>query len=80
MGQDLVARLVELKQLVGRGSLYVRKEYGVELYHRGHYQRAEKQFRKIVRAAAGEAWELAPRLAGPWGERPSYRSRSASAR
>jgi cellulose synthase operon protein C len=52
------------KQLIAaaKGSLFVRKEYGVELFHHGHFARAEVEFRKIVRAAAGDNRALAPAL------------------
>ncbi len=45
-----------------KGSLFVRKELGNELYHRGHYARAEAEFRKTVTAAAGDNRALAPAL------------------
>ncbi len=52
------------KQLVtaSNNSLFVKKELGNELYHRGHYQKAEAEFRKMVTASAGDNRALAPAL------------------
>jgi len=44
------------------GSLFVKKEYGRELMNRGHYKRAEVEFRKIVTQSSGDNRALAPAL------------------
>lgn len=51
----------ELVRAAG-GSLFVKKELGNELFYRGHYARAEKEYREIVRASAGDNRALAPAL------------------
>jgi tetratricopeptide (TPR) repeat protein len=50
-----------LVRLAG-GSLFVKKELGRELLHRGHHALAEEEFRKILRASAGDNRALAPAL------------------
>lgn len=52
------------KQLVksASGSLFVKKELGTELYYRGHYERAEKEFRSVCKGAVGDNRALAPCL------------------
>jgi tetratricopeptide (TPR) repeat protein len=44
------------------GSLFVRAELGRELLARGHADRAEGEFRELVKAAAGDNRALAPAL------------------
>ncbi|MEJ7728512.1 MAG: tetratricopeptide repeat protein [Polyangiaceae bacterium] len=44
------------------GSLFVRAELGRELMSRGHADRAEAEFRELVKAAAGDNRALAPAL------------------
>ncbi|MCA9617538.1 MAG: tetratricopeptide repeat protein, partial [Myxococcales bacterium] len=44
------------------GSLFVKKELAGELFNRGHYQKAEEEYRAIVQAAAGDNRALAPAL------------------
>jgi tetratricopeptide (TPR) repeat protein len=44
------------------GSLFVKKEFATELYNRGHYVRAEAEYRKMVRASAGDNRAMAPAL------------------
>ncbi len=51
----------QLVRLAG-GSLFVKKELGRELLHRGHHALAEEEFRKIVRASAGDNRAVAPAL------------------
>jgi cellulose synthase operon protein C len=45
-----------------QGSLFVKAELGRELLARGHYDRAEVEFRDLVKAAAGDNRALAPAL------------------
>jgi tetratricopeptide (TPR) repeat protein/HEAT repeat protein len=45
-----------------QGSLFVKAELGRELLTRGHYDRAEAEFRDLVSAAAGDNRALAPAL------------------
>jgi tetratricopeptide (TPR) repeat protein/HEAT repeat protein len=44
------------------GSLFVKAELGRELLSRGNYDRAEAEFREVVKAAAGDNRALAPAL------------------
>jgi tetratricopeptide (TPR) repeat protein len=44
------------------GSLFVKKELGTELFHRGLYEKAEEEFRKVCKEAAGDNRALAPCL------------------
>jgi tetratricopeptide (TPR) repeat protein len=44
------------------GSLFVRAELGRELLSRGHFDRAEAEFRDVAKAAAGDNRVLAPAL------------------
>src|SRR5262249_47718701 len=44
------------------GSLFVRAELGRELLSRGSYDRAEAEFRDVVKAASGDNRALAPAL------------------
>jgi tetratricopeptide (TPR) repeat protein/HEAT repeat protein len=46
----------------GQGSLFVKGELGRELFARGEYERAEAEYRELVRAAAGDNRALAPAL------------------
>lgn len=46
----------------GGGSLFVKAELGRELLARGQYERAEDEFREVVKAAAGDNRALAPAL------------------
>jgi tetratricopeptide (TPR) repeat protein/HEAT repeat protein len=45
-----------------QGSLFVKAELGRELLARGHYERAEVEFRDLVKAATGDNRALAPAL------------------
>ncbi|AKT42377.1 tetratricopeptide repeat protein [Chondromyces crocatus] len=45
-----------------QGSLFVKAELGRELSARGHHDRAEVEFRELVKAAAGDNRALAPAL------------------
>jgi tetratricopeptide (TPR) repeat protein/HEAT repeat protein len=45
-----------------QGSLFVKAELGRELLGRGHYERAEGEFRELVKAATGDNRALAPAL------------------
>lgn len=45
-----------------QGSLFVKAELGRELLGRGHYERAEAEFRDLVKAATGDNRALAPAL------------------
>src|SRR5262249_3948354 len=45
-----------------QGSLFVKAELGRELLSRGEYERAESEFRELVKAAAGDNRALAPAL------------------
>jgi tetratricopeptide (TPR) repeat protein len=45
-----------------QGSLFVKAELGRELLSRGHYERAEGEFRELVKAATGDNRTLAPAL------------------
>lgn len=45
-----------------QGSLFVKAELGRELLSRGHYEKAEVEFRDLVKAAAGDNRALAPAL------------------
>ncbi|NUQ75214.1 MAG: tetratricopeptide repeat protein, partial [Polyangiaceae bacterium] len=45
-----------------QGSLFVKAELGRELLGRGHYERAEAEFRELVKAATGDNRALAPAL------------------
>ncbi|MCC6556491.1 MAG: HEAT repeat domain-containing protein [Polyangiaceae bacterium] len=45
-----------------QGSLFVKAELGRELLSRGYYDRAEAEFRDLVKAAAGDNRALAPAL------------------
>ncbi|HEY4117512.1 MAG TPA: HEAT repeat domain-containing protein [Byssovorax sp.] len=45
-----------------QGSLFVRAELGRELLARGQFERAEAEFRDVVKAAAGDNRALAPAL------------------
>lgn len=61
---DLVAataRHVELVRSAG-GSIFVRRELGVELMNRGNFAAAEAQFRELVKATSGDNRALAPAL------------------
>jgi tetratricopeptide (TPR) repeat protein len=44
------------------GSLFVKAELGRELLGRGYFERAEAEFREVVKAAAGDNRALAPAL------------------
>ncbi|MEZ4310165.1 MAG: HEAT repeat domain-containing protein [Polyangiaceae bacterium] len=44
------------------GSLFVKAELGRELMARGHYEKAEGEFRELVKAATGDNRALAPAL------------------
>ncbi|MEO7331221.1 MAG: tetratricopeptide repeat protein, partial [Minicystis sp.] len=44
------------------GSLFVKAELGRELLSRGHFDRAEVEFREVVKAASGDNRALAPAL------------------
>jgi tetratricopeptide (TPR) repeat protein/HEAT repeat protein len=44
------------------GSLFVKKELGMELYNRGLYEKSEVEFRKVCKEAAGDNRALAPCL------------------
>ena len=44
------------------GSLFVKRELGVELLNRGQYALAEEEFRKLVKSAVGDNRALAPAL------------------
>jgi tetratricopeptide (TPR) repeat protein len=46
----------------GQGSLFVKGELGRELMSRGYYERAEAEFRELVKSAAGDNRALAPAL------------------
>lgn len=46
----------------GGGSLFVKAELGRELFARGQYERAEAEYREVVKAAAGDNRALAPAL------------------
>ncbi|MFT3769393.1 MAG: HEAT repeat domain-containing protein [Minicystis sp.] len=46
----------------GGGSLFVKAELGRELSARGQYERAEAEFREVVKAASGDNRALAPAL------------------
>lgn len=45
-----------------QGSLFVKAELGRELMSRGYYERAEAEFRDLVKAASGDNRALAPAL------------------
>ena len=62
--KDFAAAKKFHQQLVraSNNSLFVKKELGNELYHRGHYKRAEDEFRSAVKASAGDNRALAPAL------------------
>jgi cellulose synthase operon protein C len=45
-----------------QGSLFVKAELGRELMARGHYEKAEAEFRELVKAASGDNRALAPAL------------------
>jgi tetratricopeptide (TPR) repeat protein/HEAT repeat protein len=51
-----------LVKAAGQGSLFVKAELGRELAARGVYDRAEAEFREVVKAAAGDNRALAPAL------------------
>lgn len=51
-----------LVKAAGTGSLFVKAELGRELSARGVYDRAEGEFREVVKAAAGDNRALAPAL------------------
>lgn len=62
--QDYEAAQRHHERLVQRakGSFFVRTELGRELLSRGQAERAEQEFRRVVRAAAGDNRALAPAL------------------
>jgi len=59
---DAAAKFHKQLVIASQGSLFVKKELGNELFHRGHYEKAEAEFRKMVRASAGDNRALAPAL------------------
>lgn len=62
--KDFAAAKAHHEALVkgSQGSLFVKAELGRELLARGHHDRAEAEFRDLVKAAAGDNRALAPAL------------------
>src|SRR5262249_22722502 len=52
----------ELVKAAGTASLFVKGELGRELMGRGYYDKAEGEFREVVKAATGDNRALAPAL------------------
>jgi tetratricopeptide (TPR) repeat protein/HEAT repeat protein len=59
---DGAKRYHEALVRAGGGSLFVKAELGRELSARGQFERAEGEFREVVKAAAGDNRALAPAL------------------
>lgn len=59
---DAAKRYHEVLVKSSQGSMFVKAELGRELLSRGHFDRAEVEFRDVVKAAAGDNRVLAPAL------------------